>query len=131
MAGVLAPSPILDPMITRAVGVVALGLFGLVVAGVGTGAHRSWGYAGVALGLILVAAGAVFARVWMRWPGYIAYAVAWVVAIEVLRRSGAGGSVLLPENDLRAQIWVAGGGLMLGVVAAIPRFVFVGRDVAS
>lgn len=116
-------------MITKTVGVVALGLLGFVVAAVGTGAHRSWSYLGVALALVLVAAGAVFAKVWMRWPGFVAYALAWVVGIEILRRPGAGGSVLLPEGDLRAQLWVVGGGLALGLSAAIPRFVFVGRDV--
>ena len=122
---------ILEPMIKKAVGVVALGLAGFVVATVGTGAHRSWGYLGVALALVLVAAGAVFAKVWMHWPGFVAYALTWVIGIELLRRPGAGGSVMLPEGDLRAQLWVVGGGLALGLSAAIPRFVFVGRDVAS
>lgn len=117
--------PIVDPMLTRVVGTVVLAVAGGVVATVGTGAHRSFGWWGVSLALLLVALAGVFAKVWQSWLGYIAYAVGWLALIYVYAVP-TDGSVLIAEEP-RGRMWVFGGAVVLAIVAAIPTFVWVGR----
>lgn len=118
-------------MLRRAVGLITLTLAGAVVATVGSGGYRSLGYLGVVLALVLVAAGGLFAKTWHGWAGFGGYATAWVLATYFLAQRGPGGSVLIPANDLKASLWVYGGAVVMSLVAAIPPYVLVGRDVAS
>jgi|GEM_PF-1033100 hypothetical protein len=129
VSGWLLWSPILDTMLKRAVSVVALGLLGALVAAIGAGSHRSTGYLGVGLVLALIASAAIFAKVWQSWNGYIAFASLWVAVTVYFHATGPGQSQLI-AGDLKDQLWVYGGAAMLAVVAAVPRFALVGRNVA-
>ena len=122
-------SPILDTMLKRAVSVVALGLLGALVAAICAGSHRSAGYLGVGLVLVLIASAGVFAKAWQSWNGYIAFASLWVAVTVFFYATGPGQSQLI-AGDLKDKLWVYGGGAVLAVVAAVPRFALVGRDVA-
>ena len=108
---------------------VALALLGFTVATVGAGAHRSLGYAGVAIALLVVALVGVFAKVWQAWPGFIAYAVGWGVMTMIYASTGPGGSILIAA-DLHGYLWLYGGSGVVAMVAAIPRSVWVGHSVA-
>ncbi|NYI42267.1 DUF6113 family protein [Demequina lutea] len=116
-------------MLKRAVSVLALGLLGALVAAIGAGSHRSTGYLGVGLVLALIACAGVFAKVWQSWNGYVAFASLWVGVTVFFYSTGPGQSQLI-SGDLKDQLWVYGGAVVLSIVAAVPRFVFVGRDVA-
>lgn len=122
-------SPILDTMLKRALSVVALGLLGALVAAVGAGSHRSTGYLGVGLVMVLIASAAVFAKAWQSWNGYIAFASLWVAVTVYFYATGPAQSQLI-EGDLKDHLWVYGGAAVLSLVAAVPRFALVGRDVA-
>ena len=115
-------------MLVRAFSWIVLALMGLVVATVGVGSHRSWGYAGVALGILATALVAVFAKTWQGWAGFIAYAVTWGAMTMLYSSEGPGGSVLV-AGDLRGYVWLYGGSTAVAIVAAIPRSVWAGRDV--
>ena len=116
-------------MFVRVLSVTALALLGVVVATVGVGAHRSLGYGGVAIGLLVVVLVGVFAKAWQAWAGFIAYAAAWGVMAAVYASTGPGGSNLVAD-DLRGTLWLRGGTIAVAIVAAVPRSVFVGRDVS-
>jgi hypothetical protein len=117
-------------MLVRVLSVAALALLGVIVATVGVGAHRSLGYAGAIIGILIVLLVGVFAKAWQAWSGFIAYAVAWGAMAMVYASTGPGGSVLVAD-DARGQLWLFGGAFAIVVVAAVPRFVILGRDVAS
>lgn len=117
-------------MLKRATYVLALGLLGALVAAIGAGSHRSTGYVGIVLALLLVAAAGVFAKVAQSWAGFVAFATLWVGATMFFAGKGPGQSTLVAD-DLKGHLWVYGGALVLFVVAALPRFVLVGRDVTS
>ena len=123
-------SPILVSMLKRAVYVLALGLLGALVATVGAGSHRSTGYLGVGLALALVACAGIFAKAWQSWAGFIAFASLWVGATVFFAGTGPGQSTLFAA-DLKGHLWVYGGAVLVSLVAALPRFVLVGPDVAS
>jgi len=123
-------SPILDTMLKRALYVLVLGVLGALVAAIGAGSHRSTGYLGVALALTLVACAGLFAKAWQSWEGFIAFASLWVGATVFFAGTGPGQSTLVAD-DLKGHLWVYGGAVVLSVIAALPRFVLVGRDVAS
>ncbi len=116
-------------MLKRAVYGVALGLRGALVAAIGAGSHRSTGYLGVGLVLVLIACAGIFAKAWQSWNGYIAFASLWVAVTVFFHSTGPGKSQLI-AGDLKDQLWVYGGATVLAVVAAVPRFALVGRDVA-
>ena len=118
-------------MLRRAVGLIALTMAGAVVATIGSGGYRSMGYLGVVFALILVGAAGLFAKAWQGWAGFASYAAAWVLATFFFAQRGPGGSVLIPADDLKASLWVYGGAVVMALVAAIPPYVLVGRDVAS
>lgn len=117
-------------MLMRVLSVAALALLGVVVASVGVGAHRSLGYGGAIVGVVVVLLAGAFAKTWRAWSGFIAYAVAWGAMAIVYVSTGPGGSILVAD-DLRGRLWLFGGGAAVAIVAAAPRSVFVGRDVAS
>lgn len=121
----------MDTMLKRALGLVALALMGVIVATIGSGGYRSLGYVGAALAVLMVGAGALFAKTWHSWLGFGAYAAGWLAATYFFTRRGPGGSVLVPADDLRASIWIYGGAAIIALVAAIPPFVLTGRDVSS
>lgn len=108
---------------------VALALLGFIVATVGVGAHRSLGYGGAVMGVVAVALVGVFAKAWQAWSGFIAYAIAWGVMAMVYASTGPGGSILVAD-DARGRLWLYGGMVAISIVAAVPRSVIVGRDVA-
>ena len=108
----------------------ALALLGVIVATVGVGAHRSLGYGGAVVGILIVLLVGVFAKAWQGWSGFIAYAVAWGTLAMVYASKGPGGSILVAA-DARGKLWLYGGVVAVAVVAAVPRSVIVGRDVAS
>jgi hypothetical protein len=117
-------------MLVRVLSVAALALLGVVVATVGVGAHRSLGYGGAVIGIVLVALVGVFAKAWQAWSGFIAYAIAWGLMAMVYASTGPGGSILVAD-DVRGRLWLFGGTTAVAMVAAVPRSLFVGRDVAS
>ena len=106
----------------------ALALLGAVVATVGVGAHRAYGYIGVALGLLLVATAGVFARAWGRWLGFAAYAVGWVVLTLIYAQTGPGNSILVAA-DANGLLWIWGGSIVLVLIALAPRRWLEGRGV--
>lgn len=116
-------------MLVRVLSVTALALLGVIVATVGVGAHRSLGYAGAIIGVLIVLLVGVFAKAWQGWSGFIAYAVAWGAMAMIYASKGPGESILVAA-DARGQLWLYGGVLALAIVAAVPRYVIVGRDVA-
>ena len=122
-------SHILDVMLKRAVSVLALGLLGAFVAAIGAGAHRSTGYLGLVLVLVLIASAGVFAKTWQSWNGYIGFAALWVAVTVFFASTGPAQSKLV-AGDLKDQLWIYGGAVVLFLVGAVPRFVLVGRDVA-
>jgi len=117
-------------MLKRAVNVLASGILGALVATIGAGAHRSAGYLGVALALVLVACAAIFAKTWESWAGFIAFASLWVAATVFYGGSGPGNSILVAA-DLKGHLLIYGGATLIAIIAAVPRFVLVGRDVSS
>lgn len=117
-------------MLVRVLSVAALALLGAIVATVGVGAHRSLGYAGAVIGMVMVLLVGVFAKAWKAWSGFIAYAVAWGTMAMIYASEGPGGSILVAA-DLRGRLWLYGGVMAVALVAAVPRNVFVGRDVAA
>ncbi|MBC7298110.1 MAG: hypothetical protein H5T82_04375 [Demequina sp.] len=117
-------------MLVRVLSVSALALLGVAVTTVGVGAHRSLGYFGAILGILIVLLVGVFAKAWQGWSGFIAYAVAWGVMAMVYASQGPGGSILVAA-DVRGKLWLYGGVAAVAIVAAVPRTVIVGRDVAS
>ena len=123
-------SPILGIMLKRAVNVLASGILGALVATVGAGAHRAAGYLGIGLVLALVASAAIFAKTWASWAGFIAFASVWAAATMFYGGKGPGDSVLV-SADLKGQLLIYGGAVLIAVTAAVPRFVLVGRDVSS
>ena len=117
-------------MLVRVMSVAALALLGVVVATVGVGAHRSLGYGGATIGILIVVLVGVFAKAWQAWSGFIAYAIAWGLAAMVYASTGPGGSILVAD-DVRGRLWLFGGTAAVAMVAAVPRSVIVGRDVAT
>ena len=117
-------------MLVRVLSVTALALLGVIVATVGVGAHRSLGYAGAIIGVLIVLLVGIFAKAWQGWRGFIAYSVAWGAMAMIYASKGPGGSILVAA-DVRGQLWLYGGVLAIAVVAAVPRYAIVGRDVAS
>lgn len=109
---------------------VALALLGFIVATVGVGAHRSLGYGGAIMSVVIVVLVGVFAKAWQAWAGFIAYAIVWGIMATVYASKGPGGSILVAD-DLRGRLWLFGGTAAIAIVAAVPRSVIVGRDVAS
>jgi len=109
--------------------VSALALLGLIVATVGVGAHRSLGYGGAIIGIVVVVLVGVFAKAWQAWSGFIAYATVWGVMATVYASTGPGESILVAD-DARGRLWLFGGVAAMSIVAAVPRSVVVGRDVA-
>lgn len=101
---------------------------GAVVAVVGVGAHRAMPYIGVVLALVMVAAGAVFARTWKSWTGLGLYAGTWLVLTTIFAGEGPGGSALIADDRL-GFLWSIGGAVLIVFAAVIPRHVLVGRHV--
>jgi hypothetical protein len=116
-------------MLKRALAVCALGVLGALVAVIGAGSHRSAGYLGIVLALALVASAGIFAKAWESWAGFIAYASLWAAGTVYFGSKGPGNSVLVAD-DLKGLLWIYGGTTVMAIVAGIPRFVLVGRDVA-
>ena len=117
-------------MLKRAAATLLLGVVGALVAAIGAGSHRSTGYVGIVLALALVACAAIFAKAWQSWFGFVAFATFWVGATVFFAGKGPGESVLV-AGDFKGHAWVYGGAAGLAVVGALPRFVLVGRNVAS
>ena len=121
----------MEPMWKRALGTAALVFAGVVVAVVGSVAYRSVGYLGLVLSLLLVASVGLFSKAWHAWWGFTAYAAAWAVTAFLFAQPGPGGSVLVPDSDIRAAVWIYGGAGVMAVIGAIPPFVLAGKNVAS
>lgn len=117
-------------MLKRSVYALALGLLGALVAAIGAGSHRSAGYLGVALALVLIASAGVFAKAWQSWTGYTAFAALWAAATMYFAGPGPGQSTLV-ASDLKGNLLVYGGAVVLTAIAIVPRSILVGRDVAS
>lgn len=123
-------SLILDGMLKWVVLLVALALLGVGVATVGVGAHRAYGYIGVALGLILVVTASLFARAWGRWLGYAVFAAAWAAMTTVYAQRGPADSILIAADN-QGYLWLYGGAIAIVAVALVPRRVIEGRDVTA
>ncbi|PKQ25882.1 MAG: hypothetical protein CVT64_07525 [Actinobacteria bacterium HGW-Actinobacteria-4] len=103
---------------------------GLVVAIVGTSAHRAIGGWGVVLAILMVLAGAVFARTWKLWTGMGAFAIAWLMPTSLFALEGPGGSVLIVQ-DTFGLAWIIGGALAIVTAAVAPRQLLMGADGVS
>ena len=102
---------------------------GAIVALVGGGAHRSYGWIGLSLCLLLVAMAAVFARAWHGFVGLAVLAAVWFTVTGVLAGEGPGGSALI-ATDALGLAWVIGGALVMALAALAPRRWLVGRPEA-
>ena len=122
--------PILDPMVKSLLSYALVAVMGAVVAVVGVGAHRASPYMGLALALVMVAAGALFARTWRSWSGLGIYAGTWLVLTTVFAGEGPGGSALI-AGDRLGLIWSIGGAVLIVAAAMVPRHMLVGRHVES
>ncbi|WP_062288112.1 hypothetical protein [Demequina phytophila] len=99
---------------------LVIALIGVIVALVGAGSHRAFGWISVAACLLLVGTASVFSRAWRGFLGLTVFATAWLVLTVVLAQEGPGGSLLIP-NDARSLAWVYGGAVVIGVAALVPR----------
>ncbi len=117
-------------MVRTVARIVALALAGVVVATVGVGAHRALGYLGLALALLLVAVGGVFARAWGRWLGFAGYATGWAAMTMVYAQVGPARSILIAD-DAHGRWWLFGGTALVVLLAFVPRRLIEGRDVTS
>lgn len=98
---------------------------GALTAVIGAGAHRSYGWVGLALCLLLVATASVFSRAWRGLAGLIAMAVPWTALTLILALEGPAGSVLIAQDAL-GLTWTYGGAAIIAVVAALPGRILVG-----
>lgn len=117
-------------MVKSTLSYLLVAVTGVIVAIVGVGAHRAIPFLGVALALIMVAAGAAFARAWKSWSGLALYSGAWLVPTTVFAGEGPGGSALI-AGDALGVAWAVGGALAIIVVALVPPRVWTGMHVQS
>ncbi len=99
---------------------LVIALIGAIVALVGAGSHRAYGWAGVTVCLVLVGTASVFSRAWLGFTGLAIFGTAWAVLTVVLAQEGPGGSLLIPA-DAVSLTWVYGGAFVIGAAALIPR----------
>ncbi|WP_062461551.1 hypothetical protein [Demequina soli] len=109
---------------------LVIALIGAIVALVGAGSHRAYGWVGLTASLLLVASASVFARAWSGFSGLGVMGAAWVVMTMVLAQTGPGGSVLI-AGDRLGLTWVYGGAAVIAIVAVVPRRLLVGAKVAA
>ncbi|WP_042215089.1 hypothetical protein [Demequina mangrovi] len=100
---------------------LAIAVLGALVALVGAGSHRAYGWFGVTAGLLLVAAASTFSRAWRAYAGLSIFAAAWVILTSLLATAGPGGSAPLILSDARGLTWVYGGAIVVVVVGLLPR----------
>lgn len=117
-------------MLNEVLKALSLCLGGALVATVGVGAHRAWGYAGLVLALLAVLAAGVFARTWGAWAGFAGYAVGWFVMTQIYAQPGSGDSVLIAA-DAHGYAWLVGGCILIVLLAFVPNRWLVGSDVAA
>ncbi|KAE8764265.1 hypothetical protein [Georgenia thermotolerans] len=106
-----------------AVGVAAVVLLGVVVAGCGTMLHR-WQLGavplGVGLALLMVLVGGVVARALMDMAGVVLYGLAAVLTSQVMTFLGPGGDVLVPSGA-PSSVWLLGLPVAAALAAATPK----------
>jgi hypothetical protein len=115
--------------------IIAALLLGLLIGAVGTAIHRTtlatglgfeqlpfpptyWGATfaeylmflplGLLFALLLTASAALLMRSWVRLPSLAAFAVGWVVAVELLSLVGPGGDVLVLDPSANVPVRHAG-----------------------
>ncbi|MDN4482941.1 hypothetical protein [Demequina lignilytica] len=108
---------------------VVIALLGAIVALVGGGAHRSYGWVGLTLCVLLMGVASVFARTWRGFAGLGVLAGAWMLVTVPLAGEGPGGSALIAVDALGLG-WVIGGSVAVVVAAFLPRSLLLGRDEA-
>lgn len=106
---------------------VVIAVLGAIVALVGGGAHRSYGWLGLSLCVALMAVASVFARAWRGFGGLGVLAAVWMLVTIPLAGVGPGGSALIPLDALGLG-WVIGASLAIVVVSFLPRSLLVGRE---
>ena len=106
-----------------AVGVVAVVLLGVVVAGCGTMLHR-WQLGtvplGVGLALLMVLVGGVVARALMDMGGLVLYGLAALLTSQVMTFFGPGGDVLVPSGA-PSPVWLLGLPVAAALAGVTPR----------
>ncbi|WP_062387457.1 hypothetical protein [Demequina iriomotensis] len=110
---------------------LTIALVGALVALVGAGSHRAYGWFGVTAALLLVAAASTFARTWRGFGGLGAFAGVWVALTMVLSTPGPGGSAPLILSDARGLTWVYGGALVIVAAGLLPKRLLVGRPAVA
>ncbi|WP_062301986.1 hypothetical protein [Demequina subtropica] len=110
---------------------LAIALVGALVALVGAGSHRAYGWFGVVACLLLVAAASTFSRAWRGFLGLGFFAFTWVVLTTLLSTAGPGGSSPLIVADAHGLTWVYGGAAVIVAVGLLPRRVLVGAEGAA
>lgn len=98
---------------------VTLVLFGVVTGVVGTGGHRAFMPWGVVIALAAVLTASVLARAHAGFPGLVAFGAGWATTVEILRRVGPGGDVLVPAQPV-GYVWIFGGMAVVAVSAFAP-----------
>ena len=93
----------------------------VVVAAVGTAAHRAYSPWGAAAALALVLASSLLVRAWVGLGALVAYGAAWIAVVQVLSLSGPGGDVLIPAGQRVGYVWIIGGMVMIAAGAFAPR----------
>ncbi|WP_062516655.1 hypothetical protein [Demequina gelatinilytica] len=110
---------------------LAIALMGALVALVGAGSHRAYGWFGAAACLLLVAAASMFSRAWRGFLGLGVFAFPWVALTTLLSTAGPGGSAPLIVADAHGLTWVYGGAAVIVVVGLLPRRLLVGVEEAA
>lgn len=105
----------------RVVRLVLAALLGVLVATIGTVMFQAVLPVGLVLALAATVAGAVTARAWSGFGTFGAYAVGWVVAVQVLAAKGPGGDVLVPGGRDASYLWVYGGLVLVALASFAPR----------
>jgi hypothetical protein len=104
--------------VLRIVGAV---LIGMVVGTLGTVMFQAVSPLGLILALAASLAAGLTARAWAGYGTLAAYAIGWVVAVQVLSAKGPGGDVIVPGGHATSYVWVYGGFVLAIAATAAPR----------
>lgn len=99
---------------------ISAGLFGVLVALLGTAVHRAYDPFGVVLAIVAVFISATMVRAWLGLVGVGIFGGLFLVLMQILAMEGPGGDILMPADYL-TYVWLAGGILAVGAACFTPR----------
>jgi hypothetical protein len=105
----------------RVLRIVGAGLLGVVVGVLGTVMFQAAAPLGLIIALAASLAGGLTARAWVGYGALAAYAIGWVVAVQVLSAKGPGGDVIVPAHHAASYVWVYGGFVLAILATFAPR----------